>query len=138
MSGKEITHEGIVSEVRDDHVVVSFVSQPACSSCKIKNSCSLSDSEIKNLEVPVSGKSYQRGEKVTVGLSQSLGYRAVFLGYILPFLIVFISLVVLTILTNNELLAGLISLFMLVPYYLVLWMIRGVINDSFRFRLLKG
>jgi sigma-E factor negative regulatory protein RseC len=138
MSGKEITHEGIVQEVRDNNVIVSFVSQPACSSCNIKNSCSLAEIEVKNLEVSTAGKLYQAGEKVLVILSQSHGFKAVFLGYILPFLIVLASLVILLKLTNNEALAGLISIFSLLPYYLILWMLRGKINESFKFRLLKS
>ena len=137
MSGKEITHEGIVQEVRDNNVIVSFVSQPACSSCNLKNSCSLAEGVIKNLEVSSSGKLYKAGEKVLVVLQQSHGFRAVFLGYILPFLIVLISLVILLKLTNNEALAGLISISSLVPYYLILWILRGLINESFKFRLLK-
>ena len=137
MSGKEITHEGIVQEVRDNNVIVCFVSQPACSSCSVKKSCSMAEGEVRNLEVPSSGKLYKAGEKVLVVLQQSHGFRAVFLGYILPFLIVLISLVTLLKLTNNEALAGLISISSLVPYYLILWILRGHINESFKFRLLK-
>jgi sigma-E factor negative regulatory protein RseC len=138
MSGKEITHEGIVQEVRDDHVVVSFITQPACTSCSIKNSCSLAKSEIKQLEVPASGIIYQAGEKVQISIGQSHGFRAVFLGYILPFIIVFVSLVILLKLTKNEPLAGIISISSLVPYYLLLWFTRDLINKSFKFKLLKG
>jgi sigma-E factor negative regulatory protein RseC len=137
MSGKEITHEGIVQEVRDDHVIVSFITQPACSSCSIKNHCSLSETEVKNLEVQTSGKTYQRGEKVLITLGQSNGFKAVFLGYFFPFIILFTVLVVLLKFTNNEALAGLISISCLVPYYLILWILRGKINESFKFRLLK-
>jgi sigma-E factor negative regulatory protein RseC len=138
MSGKEITHEGIVQEVRDDHVIVSFISQPACSSCNIKNICSLAEREGKSIEVPTSGKSYQAGEKVFIVLSQSHGFKAVFLGYILPFLIVIISLVILLKLTNNEALAGLFSISSLVIYYLVLWILRRMVNASFTFRLIRS
>jgi sigma-E factor negative regulatory protein RseC len=137
MSGKEITHEGIVQEVRDNNVIVSFVSQPACSSCNVKSSCSMSGGEVRNLEVPSAGKLYKSGEKVLVVLQQSHGFRAVFLGYILPFLILLISLVILLKLTNNEGLAGLLSISSLIPYYLILWLLRGQINESFKFRLLK-
>lgn len=138
MSGKEITHEGIIQEVRDNHVIVSFISQPACNSCNIKNSCSLAGREGKSLEVPSTGKLYQTGEKVLVVLSQSHGFKAVFMGYILPFLIVLISLVILLKLTNNEALSGLLSISSLIIYYLILWFLRRQINESFKFRLLKG
>lgn len=137
MTVKEITHEGIVQEVRDDHVVVSFVTQPACSSCSIKNHCSLADAEARNLEISTSGKIYQKGEKVNITLGQSHGFKAVFLGYFFPFVIMFTVLVILIKFTNNEVLAGLISISCLVPYYLILWILRVRINESFKFRLLK-
>jgi positive regulator of sigma E activity len=138
MSGKEITHEGIVQEVRDDNITISFISQPACSSCNLKNSCTLADSEVRNLEIISQGNNYHIGEKVNVVLSQSNGFRAVFLGYILPLIIVCLSLVLLLKLTNNEALAGLVSIAMLIPYYLILWLLRGVIKKNFKFRLVKG
>jgi sigma-E factor negative regulatory protein RseC len=138
MSGKEITHEGVVQEVRDENITVSFVSQPACSSCNLKNSCTLAESEARNLEILSQGENYHVGEKVNVVLSQSNGFRAVFLGYILPLITVCLSLVLLLKLTNNEALAGLVSILILIPYYLILWLLRGVIVKNFKFRLVKG
>jgi positive regulator of sigma E activity len=138
MSGKEITHEGIVQEVRDNIITVSFVSQSACSLCNLKNICTLSESEVKNLEIISQENNYHVGERVTVVLSQSSGFHAVFLGYILPLLIVCISLILLLKLTNNEAFAGLTSILMLVPYYLILWLLRRVIKKNFKFRLVKG
>lgn len=137
MPGKEITHEGIVLEIRDGHVVVSFVTQPACSSCSIKNHCSLSDAEVRNLEVPLSGNTYKKGEKVLITLGQGKGFKAVFLGYFFPFVILCTVLILLLKVTNNEVLAGLISISCLVPYYFILWILRGRVNESFKFRLLK-
>jgi len=138
MSGSEITHEGIVQEVKDNNITISFVSQPACSACNIKNSCTLVDSEVRDLEIDSSGKSYHVGEKVLVVLSQSNGFRAVFLGYILPMVIVFLSLVILTKLTNNEAITGLASIAILIPYYLILWILRVSIKKKFKFRLSKS
>jgi sigma-E factor negative regulatory protein RseC len=138
MSGKEITHEGIVQEVSDNNITVRFVSQPACSSCNIKESCALADSEARNLEVGSQDKSFQAGEKVNIILSQSHGFRAVFLGYILPLIVVFLSLILLLKLTNNEALAGLGSISVLIPYYIILWLLKGVIKKKFKFRLVKS
>lgn len=138
MSGKEITHEGIIQEVRDDNITVSFISQPACSSCNIKNGCTLAGSEERNFEIISEGNKYHVGEKVNVILSQSNGFRAVFLGYILPLLIVGISLILLLKTSKNEAFAGLVSIGMLIPYYLILWGLRGVIKKNFKFRLVKS
>jgi hypothetical protein len=56
----------------------------------------------------------------------------------LPLIIVCFTLILLLKLTNNEALAGLTSILMLVPYYLILWLLRRVIKKNFKFRLVKG
>jgi len=138
MSGQEITHEGIVKKVKDNNITVSFIAQPACSTCSVKNNCTLASSEVRNIEIPAQDNAYQVGEKVNVVLSQSKGFSAVFLGYILPMVILCLSLVTLLKLTNNEAIAGLTSIALLIPYYLLLWLFRKVIKKNFKFRLVKG
>ena len=49
---------------------------------------------------------YAVGEEVNVVMSQSQGFRAFFLGYLLPFLIIMFILITLTALGVKELLAG--------------------------------
>jgi sigma-E factor negative regulatory protein RseC len=138
MSGQEIVHEGIVQAVRDSNITVSFITQPACSSCSVKNSCTLADSEVRNIEIPAHDKAFQVGEKVNVVLSRTRGFHAVFLGYLLPMVLVFASLAISLKVTNNEAFAGLVSISLLIPYYLILWLLRGVIKKNFKFKLVKS
>ncbi len=49
---------------------------------------------------------YNVGDSVTVSMKQSLGNRAVFLAYFLPFLLVLATLIAVLSLSDNELFAG--------------------------------
>ena len=76
-------------------------------------------------------------EKVRVVLAQSLGFRALFLGYILPFLLVLTALLIASATVVSELVAGLISLSVLLPYYIGLKLFRGKLDRQFSFFLHK-
>ncbi len=130
-----IEHEAFVREIHSDYIIVDVLSKSACISCQMKGVCSVSDIEEKEVKVLKEDKNVEKGEKVTVYLSQKLGLRAVLIGYGIPFLIVLTSLIVLTQLTDNELIAGGVSLFLLLPYYTVLYFLKDKISKDYQFRI---
>ena len=64
-----------------------------------------------------------------------MGFTALFLGYVLPLLIVIACLLILTSIKVSELLSGLTSVAILIPYYLTLFLFRKRVNKKFSFRL---
>jgi sigma-E factor negative regulatory protein RseC len=54
---------------------------------------------------------------------------------VLPFLLMVLTLVVVLLLTGSEVKAGLLSLGVLVPYYLSVWMLRDRIGQQVSFYL---
>jgi sigma-E factor negative regulatory protein RseC len=94
----------------------------------------MSESEVKIVEVKGS-YSVTPGDSVSVLMKQSQGYAAVLYGYIFPLLSVIIILMILAGLGVPELTAGLVSLGMLLPYYLILYLFRKRINEKFTFTL---
>ena len=66
---------------------------------------------------------------------ESKGFTALFYGYVLPFLIVLITLVVVISITNNELYGGLLSLSVLIPYYIILYLFRHQLKKVFKFEV---
>ncbi len=133
---RTINHEGIVQKTGENSVFVSISSESACSGCHAEGSCTLSGKEEKIIEVP--GKHYVRtGERVTVYMNQSMGYTAIIIGYVLPLLLVLLMLIVLNILAVPELASGIASISILFPYYLIIFLIRNMINKKFTFTL-KG
>ncbi|KPL14854.1 MAG: hypothetical protein AMS26_09290 [Bacteroides sp. SM23_62] len=138
MPEKRITHEGVIASMSEDRVTVKITSYAACTSCHAKGACHLAGGEEeKLLHVPVPDPNFRVGEKVRVILARSLGFRALFLGYVLPLLMVLSVLLALTAAGSNELVAGLTSLAVLVPYYLGIRLMRGKVDRRFSFFIQK-
>ena len=136
-AGSVIRHKGIVSESDGKQVRVNIIAHSACSSCKAKTACGMSESQEKIVEVSDS-RHFAVGEEVMVNMDQALGTRAVLLGYFFPFLVLFISLVVMIQVTGREGLSALIAISLLAPYYLVLYLFRDRLKKRFSFRIEKN
>jgi len=129
-----INHEGIVQKADNKSVIVSISVGSACSGCHAEGSCSLSGKEEKIIEV--SGTyNVKTGDTVTILMKQSMGYGALFLGYLLPIIAVVACLMILSSFKVPELIAGVTSLALLVPYYIILYFFRKRINEKFKFTL---
>jgi sigma-E factor negative regulatory protein RseC len=74
---------------------------------------------------------------VKILITKSMGLKALFLGYLLPFLMVLFLLVLTKIVGMNDLVSGLVSLSVLMPYYLCLYLCREKVNKQFIFTLTK-
>ncbi len=133
-----VDQKGIIEEVKDKSVIVRFLMPTACGNCSAKSICSAGKIDKDCIEIEDSSKKYSTGDLVRVEISKAMGYRALGYGYILPFFIVLLTLIIVTILGLNELFAGIISVLILFPYYLLLYMVRNQINRKFKFELKKG
>jgi sigma-E factor negative regulatory protein RseC len=129
-----INHEGIVQKISDSSVSVVISSSTACSGCHAEGTCNMSGKEEKIIEV--TGRyDVHPGDRVTVLMQQSMGYAALFLGYLLPLISVLITLIVLVVSGVSELTAGLLSLGILIPYYSILFLFKKRVNEKFTFTL---
>ena len=134
----DIYHSGIISEINKEKILVSIISHSACASCKVKGMCNISEMKEKIVEVnPQPGVNFKVGEEVTVLMKKSLGSQAVFLAYVLPFLIMIAVLIILINLTGNEGLSGLISIAFLVPYFYIIYLLRNKFKKKFVFVIRK-
>ena len=132
----EITHIGTIESIIDKTINIRIISSASCVSCSAKSSCSAGDMEEKNVEVALTDDmNYKIGDSVRVVLNQSVGLKAVMLGYIYPFLVMFVSLIIMVNITDNQGIAGLVALSMLAPYYLLLYVTRTRQKEVFNFRI---
>jgi len=129
-----ISHKGIVQKSDNESVIVLITAESACKGCHAEGSCTLSGTEEKIVEVKGSFD-VKSGDTVTVMMKQSAGFNALFLGYLLPLLIVITLLILLAILKYSELASGLLAISSLLPYYLIIYLLRKRINDKFIFSL---
>jgi len=132
---ENIEHPGIIDKIDNERIWVKIQPQSACGNCHSKSYCGMAESVDKVIEVQNNqpGKSWKQGERVKIALRRSLGYKALFLGYLLPFLILIFSLIITLSIHINEGLAAGISIFLLVPYYSILYYKRDIIRSSFHF-----
>lgn len=137
MAEKRISHEGVVDSLEGNEVLVRITSYAACRDCHARGVCNVTEEKEKYLRIKAGTQGYTIGDKVRVILARSLGFRALFLGYILPFLLVLAVLLVASAAGTSELAAGLISLAVLPPYYVGLKLFRNKLDRQFSIFLQK-
>lgn len=130
----EIAHDAIVRKVDSNSVTVTLLNKVSCSGCQAEKACGVSGKESKTITV-AGNYDVKPGDRVFVTMKQSDGYRAVFLGYLLPLLIFIFFLVLLSALSVKELTAGLISLGTLIPYYLLFLLFRKSLASGISFHI---
>ncbi|WP_373759076.1 SoxR reducing system RseC family protein [Bacteroides heparinolyticus] len=137
MANTIIRHQGIVENISDSHLQVRIIQTSACASCSVKGHCSSAETKEKLVDVyDVDAASYRPGDRVWVAGRLSMGAMAVLLAFILPFLVLIVSLFVLMAVRNDELFAALGSLALLIPYYYILWLNKARIGKKFSFSVL--
>lgn len=96
----------------------------------------MTDLEEKIVEIESYGMGgYRIGQPVTVTLGRSLGFKALFLGYLIPLVILLLSILVMMLLTGNEALSALTGIGLMIPYYAWVYMIREKLRGHFHFRI---
>ncbi|MEG1684585.1 MAG: SoxR reducing system RseC family protein [Bacteroides sp.] len=131
-----IKHQGIVESIDDSHISVRIVQTSACAACSAKGHCSSADSKDKLVDVYSAGNSYQIGEEVMIYGTTSMGLQAVFIAFVIPFIILISMLFVMMSLTqSDELLSALFSIATLIPYYILIYVCRNRLKKKFSFTL---
>lgn len=138
MNHSNIKHAGEIVKIENNAIKVKIISASACSACHAKGACSASESTDKIIEVYSNESSkYTIGESVNVSMRKELGLKAVALGYLVPFIILLFSLFTLMNFTQNELLSGLLSIAIVIPYFILLYLFRNKLQKTFSFYIDK-
>ncbi len=132
-----IEHSGIVESIENNVVKVNILSASACSSCHAKGSCGVSETENKIVEIFNPEDKFSVGEKVNIIGEESLGFKALFYAYLLPFILIISTLIIASFFTSSEAIIGLLSLIVLIPYYIGLSFYKGKMRKIFTFKLKK-
>ncbi|MFV0506567.1 MAG: SoxR reducing system RseC family protein [Bacteroidales bacterium] len=134
-----IRHVGYVKHLKDSIATVSLiVDNGACSACSVKSVCGNPTVEgEKEVEVKYTDLNLLEGEQVEVEGTESMRLLAVLLAYVLPFVMVLLALVVASQFVDNEVLVAVLSLFVLLPYYMILSTMRNKLQNVFAFRIIR-
>jgi len=137
MSKTIIEHKGIIDSISGNKIKVHFLNVSACASCHAKGVCTASDMEDKEIEVYDTSGKFEKGEEVKILLQQSLGFRALLFGYVVPFILVLVALFTISAFTKNEVIIGVGALGILVPYYLIIYYLKDRFEKVFSFNIQK-
>ena len=131
----DIRHDGIVSAINGRHVRVRILQSSACGGCKIAGRCNASEMKEKVVDVFTGGSTYQVGQQVVVSTSYAVARRALLLGFAIPLLLMLCVLVAALVSGHSEPQAGLAALGILVPYYVLLWLLRRRVESHVSFTM---
>lgn len=135
MSNK-IKHAGVVDGVEGECVRVRILQSSACSACKVAAHCNASETKEKIIDVMDTDAShYQKGDQVMVVADTAVGFRASLYGYLLPLILMVVTLVGVLAATHSEGLAALSALGILLPYYVLLFLMRNKLRNRLSFTL---
>ena len=130
----EVSHLGLVEKVEGDKATVRILSVSACSSCKSKGACSISEMKEKLVDVHLKeNQDIKIGDNVNVAIAQKQGDKAVILAYAIPILVFIGILALLTQQKASELLAGGAAIGGVGLYFLVLRLFKSKIENQFMF-----
>jgi len=133
--GETITHEGKVLSVPGNGTAeVEILVSGACSGCHAKSVCSAGTSEAKVITVK-SNPSVRPGDSVTVEMKLSQGFRALAIGYIIPFLVLMTAFGLASSAGAGELISALLSFLAIGVYYLIIYLLRSRIGEKFEFKI---
>ena len=135
MSNK-IKHAGVVDGVEGECVRVRILQSSACSACKVAAHCNASETKEKIIDVMDADAShYQKGDQVMVVADTAVGFPASPYGYLLPLILMVVTLVGVLAATHSEGLAAVSALGILIPYYFLLFLMRNKLRNRLSFTL---
>lgn len=131
---EEIRHRGKIVDIDPVVTKVEILRTSACSACHAKELCGFSEEEKRIVDVATSGfDPHQIGEEVTLCMKKSMGMKAVWIAYVIPLVILVISVLVLSAFGLGELAMGLGAIAAVALYYVVILCFRDRLSNEFIF-----
>lgn len=136
---KNVSHKGTIVEIAEGNIKVEIINKSMCAACHAKGFCSAGDSKDKIIDVAYyNNGEFSLGDEVEVTMKRSMGFKAVWISYVIPLAILMIFLLTLQGLGFCELHAGLAAAGAVCVYYLVVYLFRDKIADKFVFTIAKN
>ena len=129
--------KGTIESINDNRITVRIDRGSACGHCSAQGLCNLAESAESIIEVNNSTQLFSVGEWVQVTMSGSMGNKAILLGYFIPFVLLISTLLILSAYGLPDWIAGLVSLLILIPYFIFLYIFRERLRRTFSFSIHK-
>lgn len=137
LMNQKISHSGIIESLEPGCAHVRIVQTSACAACKVAGYCNASEKKEKIIDVfcDTRERGLAVGQTVTVSTTPKVARRALLWGFGLPLVMMVGVLFLVLMLTNDEGVAALSGLLALVPYYLLLWLMRNKMREQLTFEI---
>ena len=132
----KISHKGIVEDVGSGQVIVRILQTSACAACKVAGHCSAAESKEKRITVKTkNNEKHSIGDHVVVFMNAENGRKAVMMAFVYPFILMVAVLMIILWMTDNEGLAAMMGIAVLIPYYVIIYLLRDKIAHKFNFMI---
>ena len=135
---KKIEYRGVITAIRPGILQVEVSDATPCESCSAQSSCCMSGSREKRVEIPFTSGDYRPGDEVTVVGKNSMELKAVLIAFVLPLVLILITILMVSSMGADERQAAFISLSVLVIYFFGIFFLRDRIKGSFTFEVDDG
>lgn len=135
--GNLVRHQGTVEKIENQIVFVRIEQQSACSACHAKAVCMAADKKEKVIEIFDNSGMYSPDEQVVILMQSSMGIQAVIIAFAIPLILVVLAVIAGIKISGDEAVGGLAGLAILIPYYLILYVLRDQLKKKFVFKLSK-
>lgn len=138
MAIESISHRGEVVDINPQGTTVRFISESACSSCHAAGLCGMSEFKEKTLVVPTDPRGgYAVGDEVEVLLAATMGFKAVWIAYMIPLAVLFAVFFGTSALGLPEVWAGVAAIGGVGLCYLGVYLLRDRLSDEYVFTIKK-
>lgn len=137
-SNECIEQKGIIEDISASRIKIKVQPISVCNSCQTKSLCNIKGNQDNIIELTDKSGDFSVGDMVNILIKRSSGYFALFLGYLLPLIIVLVFVILFLSLGFKEVIAGTGSILILAPYYIILYSIRNNIRRRFKITLSKS
>ena len=134
---EKIKHSGIVESVDGNCMKVRILQTSACAGCKAAAFCNAAEKKEKVIDIygTKAMNGHKPGDTVVISTNNATGRKAVIIGFGVPLAILVFVLAVAYTITHSEPLSALLSIAALVPYYIIIYMMREHLRRDFTFSI---
>lgn len=130
----EISHKGRIVSIDSYVTRVEILQTSACSECHAKSLCGFSEQASKIVPVPTDGFAMRNvGDEVELCMKRSMGMKAVWVAYVIPLIILMVTVVSASAAGAGELVTGLSGIAAVALYYVAILFFRDRLRNEFVF-----
>lgn len=138
MSAGTIRQPATVTRVTSSEIDVEVCRPEACQGCKAHKMCHMEeDGKGKSMTLINDGQGYYEGEQVMLVMRRSSGLKAALIAYLIPVVLLIATLLICQSAGETEIVSAVITLSVLVLYFIGVRLLRGRLNREFSIEIEK-